>query len=138
MNIRLATEADKPHLAELIAKDPYHSGKLIPEFFIGLMYDEPNKKWIKDPTVECAVLEDEKGPVLYIRYVRSFRMSIQFDMDERKRNLKMLMEGFPVFREMAKSSGFKEIVFDSVSTPLIALTTKRMGFKASPDYVLPL
>lgn len=138
MKIRMATTEDKPRLAEMIAKDPYHAGKLTPEFFLGEIWDAVNSKWLKDPTIECAAVEDDDGTVFYVRYNRAFRMSIQFDKDLKFRNRKSLLEAFPVFKNMAKTSGFKEIVFDSESPALVAFTKKRMGFKASPDYVLPI
>ena len=123
MNLRQATESDKPKIAELIENDPYHKGVLDTEFFYA------GDLW---------VLSDDAGPILYIRKAKAMRIHVQF-VDDKLRTAKALMSVLPAFAKFAKDNGYREMIFESQSPLLSKFCTKNMGFVASPnEFILGL
>lgn len=120
MNIRPIEESDRPLLTEWIAQEPDHKTNSF-EF-----YQEPGSKTV--------IYEDDFGPVLAVRYSSALRIDIDFSPTADKDRIReILKHGFPDVAVQAKQQGFKEIVFSSVSKPLIAFC-RLLGFSASPDY----
>src|ERR1700761_9194968 len=106
MIFRRATETDKPTLARWIQNDEDHRGRVSADFFI-------------DPEQECSILHDEHGPIMGVRIERVLRVHIQFDPTERIRSAKALAAVFPWVQKKAKEAGFREMIFESISKPLI-------------------
>lgn len=119
--IRKVSDSDRETVTKWLLKDEYHK-HLTPEFFL-----------VQEPNTELMCFHDERGPVLFVKLERALRVYIQFDHDEKVRNAKMLVEGFPWLKQMAKSSGFRQVIFDSVSGKLVNFCMKRLGFRKSPD-----
>ena len=109
-------------LSNSLANDEYHS-TTSPVFFV-------------EPETITLVYEDEKGPVMFVRGKgleegtrQTMQLDIQFcDNKDGKRNLKVMLEGFPPLTEKAKTNGFTEINFESSSPLLRKFCLKRLGF----------
>jgi hypothetical protein len=113
-------DKDKEMLKEWIAAEPDHSNST-PEFYY-------------TPGTKSVVYEDEQGPVCVVRYSSVLRLDMDFAPNIDKVRIKEAMKSqLPEIVEQAKSQGFKEIVFDSVSKPLIKFC-QYLGFSACPDY----
>lgn len=121
MNIRPATEADVPMIQEWIGHDPEHQG-IAPEFFCESI---PGK-------AEAMIFEDSIGPIFNVKLERVLRVHIQFDAGETLRTAKVLSQGFQWLLERAQNCGYSEVIFDSVSEPLIRFCEKRFHFERSP------
>lgn len=121
-----AGEDQRARVAEWIEADPDHRGRVAPEFFIS-----------GQPDSECLVLEDERGPILFLRMERALRIHIQFapavTAEDKQRTREAMLEGFPWLQQMARNSGFREILFQSTVAPLIRFCEKRFGFRRSPN-----
>lgn len=133
VHFRSLTKEDRPLLESAIAADPHHSGWLKPDFFF-------------HPESMTVVASDERGPVLFLRMKPKLPASallfIQFVQRERIRTARVLNNGFPTVREILRKAGFNQIVFDSISAPMVAMAIKRFGFRPIIDhpnhYALPL
>jgi len=126
MNLRKLTEADCSKIEELIEKDPLHRGKGSADNFY-------------EPGTEVMAVEDGDG-VFYVQISRALRVRALFDVDPAKKskNAKMLIKFTPCLAEMARQSGFREMLFATESKPL-AEFEKRLGFQESPnELVMPL
>jgi hypothetical protein len=116
---RNLTEEDKPLLAKWIAQEPSHNHT--PAF-----YSQEGTKSV--------MYEDEEGEVLALKFTPCLRLDIEFSPTAgRARIAKAMTEEFPKLVEQAKTQGFKEFVFESSSTNLIAFCEK-LGYTASPDF----
>jgi len=116
---RNLTEEDKTLLADWIAKEPDH--KHTPEF-----YFEPGSKTI--------MYQDEQGPVFAVKYSSALRVDVEFNPEAEKDRIREALKiVVPDVAAQAKDQKFKEIVFTSVSKPLIAFC-RLLGFSAIPDY----
>ena len=83
------------------------------------------------PNVSCYVVEDEGGPVMFIRQEvegQSIRMHAQFCRG-RERLAKVMAEAYPMWAEDLKARGFKQIRFALDSSALIKLML-RFGYRA--------
>lgn len=119
--IRPITEEDKILLAESISKDEYHKDNTDADFF----YEYGSI---------CNVYEDKTGPVMFVRGTQALRLDIQFINNENKRrNVAMMMQGFPTLAKQAKEAGFTEIIFNSTSELLRSFCIKYFGFEVSGD-----
>jgi hypothetical protein len=119
MIIRPVEDSDREMIAGWIAREPSHE-ESTPEFYLA-------------PNTKSVVYEDDLGPVFVVRYSSALRVDIDFADVEKERIRQALKQEFPAVAEQAKSQGFGEIIFNSVSKPLIAFC-RFMGFRAVPDY----
>lgn len=110
VKFRTVKEEDRAEIDAWIASDPGHVGKMTADFFIRIPLT----------SIAC-VLEDDKGPAMYVRFDdegRSTRAHIQFAPD-RRRIVRALEEGYPAVAQTMKARGFHAIIFDSCSPALM-------------------
>lgn len=111
-------ETDLPLLETSLAFDKFHT-TTTPEFFV-------------EPGTLTKVYEDEAGVGIFVKGTPVLRLDLQFvDNDDAKRNIKIMMAGFPDLMAKARTAGYKEIIFQSDSPLLKAFCTKRFGFNES-------
>jgi len=112
-------QSDLPVFKDWVAKDPDHS-HLDAEALVKELY------------TETYVFEDDKGEaVMFLRISRALRLDVQVDNDLPLRNAKVLTEVSKWLRGQAKEAGFRQMLFQSVSRPLIKFCCKRLGFVPS-------
>lgn len=122
-HIRPAEESERDVIAAMIEGDEDHRCQVSPETF-----------YKKEVGRECKALTDSEGRVLfYFRLTRVLRMDIQFDCSRAEENQQALQDGFRWLQKQAMGAGFREIIFDSVSRPLINFCKRRFGFRQSPN-----
>jgi hypothetical protein len=120
---RLIEEKDYNELSSSLLLDEYHTGTE-PSFF----YEEGTR---------CLVYEDEKGTILFLRGspilasgIAIIKLDIQFVSNEdKRRNLKAIIVGFPELERMAINNGFTGLMFESNSPLLKEFCVKRLGFE---------
>lgn len=84
------------------------------------------------PNVASEVVEDEQGPMGYMRFSKTLRVMFRWvDNEDRARNAKSLFGVFQHVVELAKNSGFTEIVFQTSNPKLAAFCQKNFGFVES-------
>lgn len=124
------TEADRALIQNWIDGDPDHKG-ISADFWLQPMRFAENNP---GPAVEnCVMFRDPQGSVFAVRMEMALRLHIQFDCTQPERTQAALLEAFPWFKERAKKAGFSEIVFESVSRPLINFCRRRFGFRRSEN-----
>ena len=130
-SLREIEHEDGARLDQWIAADPVHAGVLDPEFFA-------------DPRVTALVLEDRRGPLMFIRLARSTRVHIQFPPEPREKGIQelirhrkqlrnALIKGMAFLEVGLGRAGSSEWIFESRSDNLRRLVEKRMGFQPSPN-----
>jgi hypothetical protein len=105
-----------------IQEEPFHREWLKPEFFY-------------HPSGMSMIVSDDQGFVCVLRMQprqETLYLFLQFISHDPKRNTQTIVQGFPVVKENARKSGFKEIQMDSVSRPLVTLCRRKLGFKHIP------
>lgn len=121
---RKISESDFPAIAAEIAKDPAHRGWMQPSFFT-------------EPHTGGLVVEDDHGPVFYLRLSHVLRVHVQFCDVEKQRIRDAMIEEMKKVKELSAAKGYRQIIFDSVSRGLIAFCKRYLKFIPSPDeYVL--
>jgi hypothetical protein len=119
MVISTIHDQDRELLTEWILAEPSH--KSTAEFYY-------------EPKTKSVLYSDEEGPVCVVRYSSALRLDMDFAPGISKERIKEAMKSqLPEIAEQAKAQGFKELIFDSLSQPLIRFCEK-LGFSASPDY----
>lgn len=128
------TEADRALIQNWIDGDPDHKG-MSADFWVQPAHTETksNTPGINLVTQECMMFRDPQGSVFAVRMEMALRLHIQFDCTQPERTQAALLEAFPWFKERAKKAGFAEIVFESVSRPLINFCRRRFGFRRSEN-----
>jgi hypothetical protein len=115
--------ADLPLLKESLEKDEHHKNTPV-EFFYEL-------------NTVASVYEDEDGIVLFVRgeallieNYKVLKLDIQFvDNNNARRNMRCMLEGFPILAEKAKQNGFEIVVFFSDVDILKRFCKKHLGFE---------
>lgn len=131
INHREANEEDRKQLTEWIAAGP-DSHKVVTEFWIN-QRDENGV--LKAPGVKTVAIEDESGKIFHLRIENVMRVYVQFPPDgeiDPERMKSALVGSFKTIAGNAIRLGYKEMVFDSVSKPLIRFFRK-LGFKKLDD-----
>lgn len=82
---------------------------------------------------ETLVFEDASGPILFVNLARALRAFVQFAPDEKERTRAALPQAFAFVKGEARKTLFRELIFESVSRPLIAFCKRYLGFKESPN-----
>lgn len=117
LHFRPTTEEDKEHISAAMAVDPHHAGQ------------DPTSYFTPMPGTENFVIEDEDGPVMYVHAENALRLFVQFRPDvSGKRTSLALAGGISFVAQQAKSKGYKEMIFDTVSSRL-ARFCQRFGFR---------
>jgi hypothetical protein len=123
LTLRMVTEKDEPLLRQWIEADPDHKETSSVEFFS-----------TQSPIEECYVLEDQAGPLFFLKTTRAIRLDIQFGppiMRERMR--KGLQQGFPWLETMLGMRNFGEVMFATQNPELARSMEKRLGFRRSTE-----
>jgi hypothetical protein len=120
IKFRPTSEQDKELIADWIERDPDHRGRCSADFWL------PG-----DPDIEQYVVEDEEGPVMFVRAEKLMRLHVQFSPN-RIRVAPAIDEFTPWISNEAKKRGYKQLIFESVFKPLIRFLGKR-GFRSSPN-----
>lgn len=129
INHREANEDDRKQLAEWIAVSP-ESHQVSTDFWINKEVD-PTKK----SNVKTLAIEDENGKVFHLRIENVMRVYVQFPPEgsiDPERMKAALTGSFKTIAGNGIRLGYKEMVFDSVSKPLIRFFRK-FGFKKLDD-----
>jgi hypothetical protein len=124
INHRDASEQDRKQLKEWIDASP-DSHKVSEDFWIDK--DDADK----EKGVKKVVVEDENGKMFHLRIENVMRVYIQFPPDAEidPERMKAALEGsFKTIVGNGIRLGYKEMIFDSVSKPLIRFFRK-FGFK---------
>jgi hypothetical protein len=128
---RYLEEKDIPLLTESLKNDEFHQGTTA-EFF-------------QEKDTVCSVYEDEEGPVLFLRgqvidyynHLKIIRLDIQYlNNKDARRNMRVMLEGFPELELKAKENGFQGFFFISNVPLLRKFCVKRLGFQEMNDDVL--
>ena len=101
-----------------IEADSYHRGIVTPEFLL-------------QPRGNCYLVEDEQGPVFFLKLRRAARLDVQFAPQSaamRARTRRVLHEGFPPLGAMLAEQGFDEALFWTSNPALARSMQKRAGF----------
>lgn len=117
---------DKDLLTRWIADDPDHKEHCTPDFWLTPSGD-----------TECMAVEDEHGPIFFVRSETVRRLHVQFATGEHRR-LVVALDQFVMDMKRIGSGAIRQFIFDSVFGPLIKFL-KRRGVRPSPnEYVLDL
>lgn len=125
------TEQDIPMLEEWIKNDPHHK-------------DQSASFWLTPNGLLTFALSDNNGPIAFVRIDRDSdvraRLHTQFGPYSDVSKLRLargMLKILPVLFDWLKSSGYREVCFDSVSPKLISFMN-RLGFVPDGvnDYVL--
>ena len=117
-----ANEQDRKQVEEWMKldRDPEHHG-MTGDFFL-------------QPNTESRMFGDDQGDLFAVRISRVMRLDIQFNAEADPQRLRdALLAHFPWLIEAARSAGFCQLIFDSVTKALIAFCMRRFRFKASPN-----
>lgn len=110
MDIRDITADDLPALAQAIERDTFHHGEWKVENF----YTQPPQEGIYQPAVHSQVIENKNGPIAFVRFTKTLRIScIWNDVEDYSRNAKAVIFGIYQAAQMARDSGFSEIIIFS-------------------------
>ena len=131
--LRAVAEQDRHLLAQFIASDPFHAGRVTPDFFLRLHNGEG--AWAVEDSCERVVF--------YLKTENAVRLHIQFGpsgtLGDRERNRDALTEGVEWLSRQLAGNGFREMVFDSQNPALVLSAKKRLGFvEASDDLRRPV
>lgn len=122
VTFRSVTEQDIPTIGTWILAEKDHAEKMDSRF-----YTECGEN------AHSFAIDDEMGTVIFVRADteadQTLRLHTEFLPDAKARVAIALAEAYPQVARDAISRGFKQIVFDSVSIPLIKFML-RFGFRA--------
>lgn len=130
MEYRTPDEKDIPQLEEWVSQDVFHRGHLTAKHWI------PAKGADGQPEkgVRHLAVSDESGVVFYLRLTNVMRVEVQFPpAGDEIRVAGGLKEAFSFVSINAKKMGYKEMLFDSVSSHLISFF-KKLGFEPVKDH----
>lgn len=120
---RKTSNQDASLIKDWIAADPNHQGITETSFFLSSENSSDAKTFLY-------VVEDEQGPIFFVRGENCLRLHIQFAPNQRRRTARAISEFASVMAKGAKKLGYSELIFESVFRPLIRFLRKR-GFKSS-------
>jgi hypothetical protein len=124
ISYRLPEPSDKKTLDAWISQDPHHKATCNSDFWLSS----------EEPRYETFVVEDEHGPVFFVRAEVCSRLHLQFcpqnghDAARTKKALDQFCESL----KGSMPSRFKQIIIESVYKPLVWYLLKR-GMKRSPN-----
>jgi hypothetical protein len=127
MKTRLFEEGDVEALKAAIARDTFHPGEWKVEHF-------------QEPTASATVIEDDAGPIVFVRYTASLRISCVWnDETDAKRNAKAIIFGIRQAVEAARANAFTEIIITTNHDKLANFFTQVLKMERSGDeYILAL
>lgn len=133
IEFRPFTGADVPALQTAIDIDNIHPG----QWKVAHFYDDPeDKKALRIPK-EVSVLEDQHGPIAFVRYTKTLRIScVWVNTADNSRNAKAVIQGIRDAAAKAKASGFTEIIITTNYEKLANFFTQVMKMTRSGDEYL--
>lgn len=121
-SVRAASAEDHERLAQWMEHDPYHK-ELKPEHW-----------YQAEAGVQCLVLQDaQETPIFFWRIRRALRIEIQFNFATPHWNQVAMEDGMRWLAAKSQASGFRQIIFESISRPLINFCKRRLRFRSSPN-----
>ncbi len=125
--IRPMAASDIPALQQAIDRDTFHPGEWKVEHFT-------------QPTASVEVIEDSQGPIAFVRFTKSLRISCVWnDETDNHRNGKAILRGILDAIQKARESGFTEIIITTESDKLATFFEKVLKMKKSNcEYTLPV
>ena len=133
IEIRPFEPSDLPALGEAIFKD-----KHTPSWSVKHFYDDPTDPDALNIPKEVATMSDSKGPIAFVRYTKSLRISCVWnDETDNHRNGRAVLIGIFDAIKKARASGFTEIIIRSDSDKLSTFLTKalRMDKQGNQHYL---
>ena len=134
IEIRPFDQTDIPALQAAIDRDTFHPG----EWSVKHFYDDPNDPGALKIPKEVATMSDSKGPIAFVRYTKSLRISCMWnDETDNHRNGRAVLNGILDAVNKARASGFTEIIIRSDSEKLSTFLTKvlRMDKQGNQHYL---
>jgi hypothetical protein len=127
MDIRPFSENDYPALHDAISRDAIHPGEWKVEHFT-------------QPNVVSQVIEDDRGPIVFVRFTKSLRISCVWnDAEDIHRNARAIILGLKDAVDKARASGYIEIIITTESDKLARFFENVMKMtKSGAEYVLPI
>lgn len=126
---RAMTEQDQPALQAAIKRDTFHPGEWSVDDFIF----EPDSNYEKKrlPKI-CTVIEDQNGPITFVRFTKTLRVCCTWvDAEDTRRNARAIIFGVLEAVQTARANGFAEIVIQTDHPKLAAFLEKACGMKNS-------
>ena len=128
-DVREFTAEDVPNLEKAIENDKFHPGQWTLEAFESQ----------QGRPVAVSVIEDEKGPIAFVRYTKSLRLSCIWVQEDKHRNVHAIIQGLRDAANRAKESGFTEIIIQTDFPDLAKFFEKVMKMERSQgEYILYL
>jgi ribonuclease HI len=123
--IRKMTTSDLPALQQAIDRDTFHPGEWKVEHFT-------------QPTASVEVIEDSQGPIAFVRFTKSLRISCVWnDETDSHRNGRAILRGIIDAANKARENGFTEIIITTESDKLATFFEKVLKMKKSKcEYIL--
>lgn len=106
------TDPEAALVVEWLLKDEYHKS-------LGL---KPEQIW----DGEVALVHDEEGPIMAVRFQKALRAAVQFNPETRLRNARAGIEVAAWFQELAGKQGCKEVIVRAGGKAVNFV--KRLGF----------
>lgn len=136
IDIREFTAEDVPALQGAIDRDTIHPGEWTVEHF----YDpdpDPDSTEYRAP-VTTNVIEDQHGPLAFVRYTKTLRIScVWSDAEDFSRNARAIIHGIKDAVEKARASGFSEIIITTSHPKLAEFFSRVLKMNHSGDeYIL--
>ena len=124
IEIRKFNSQDIPALQKAIDADTFHPGEWQVEHFT--------------PPTTTNVIEDSKGPVAFVRYTKTLRIScVWSDGSDVSRNARAIILGIKDAAQKARASGFTEIIITTNHKKLAAFFEQVIKMtKSGDEYVL--
>jgi len=127
---RKTSDSDASQIAAWIAADPQDSGATKADFFL------PSENTVAKNFLYA--IEDEQGPIFYVRGENVLRLHIQFAPNERRRTAAAVAEFAETMAQGAKKLGYSELIFESVYRPLINFLHKRGFRESTTEHIMDL
>lgn len=128
---RKTSNQDASLIKDWISCDPNHSGVTNASFFLPSETESEAKTFLY-------TIEDEQGPIFFVRGENCLRLHIQFAPNQRRRTARAISEFASVMAAGAKKLHYSELIFESVFRPLIRFLHKRGFVSSRNEYILNL
>jgi hypothetical protein len=116
--------ADIPVLEGAIERDQFHPGEWKVEHFT-------------EGPVSSSVIEDDKGPIVFVRFTKTLRISVVWnDASDTSRNARAIIFGIKDAVDKARASGFTEIIITTSHPKLQVFLERVMKMSRSGDEYL--
>lgn len=131
--MRSPSDSDRLILREWLRTDPNDPAICEPEFYFG-----GGPSAISNPV--CAVVENSKGPVLFLRAARAARIYFQAppttSAEERARNREALQAALASLEGLLAHVGTEQLVIVSANAAIQSFATTKIGFSPSANTLI--